>query len=712
MPRSHRNPTRLAAVVGGALLAAASGGLAAPIDLPIDEYLCHQAKKSRLPVAPKFSGVEISSKDSFEQSPAGYRNYLAAKHVAICNPITTPASPTTRPDVHLVEYAIKESKAFPNATKFIAPLSLYNLADRLGMPAGSFLINKPKSVLVRSGKLDYGTIVKCKDGSVCSGGDECFAGVCLPPGNPLPAFPSDLSYTADYTCYSVKGPKVAYPNALAPPGPVADQLGYAQQYELKKITKLCAPTTKGVPNPGGPQSAPAFPPHLVCYQVKSLKTNPAKFLARTVAITDPMISAPTGVRWLDVKKQSEICVPAMKAVAPGVPGGAPPTTLTITNTPAGGQCGTITLDLPGEGVPNRLNPATGDNGNAACTGAGTPQACCEGAGSGHCDERTTITCGSLSFGGGGSPATIAFPGPELPQPDGRRRFALGCTSLVDPACTVSGHAGDLASGINCSNAGCGFLAPLDTTDPFKICGLVRLASPATGTLDLVSGAMTLDLSATISVNVGTFTSSPARGCPRCRTGVATTNPEVFSTGPTAPGVGVCDADSSNPGTSCYVFEPAGSTQGLSTDCTPSGGIAVVVPFSVSTTSGTTSVSDPAGRFCPGQAGAPDCLAAGVPNPCCTGPGTGPTCGNFNGCFGSANATGARFPDTPGVCTGISATGQPAGFLMAGLPPTEGVVVGQTCGAAVSAPPFTELVNGAFGLPSPIVATQKGLLEVN
>lgn len=675
---------------------------AAAVDLPLDAYLCYQAAEAKFPAQTKLKslGLSLSTKDPFEL--AAFRNWDVSKFSSVCNPLL-PAPIAGDSAVHLVEVALKESKSAPNAFKFVPPPQLYNLADRLGMLSG-VLVRKPKSLLVRSSKLDWGPIQKCAIDADCASlalSPQCdpTAKVCRPASIAPPSAPGAPLNTADFVCYGVSAPRASLPNVTP-----SDQFGYAETFQLKKITKVCAPASIGALNPGALDGA-GFAGSLICYQAKSTKTNPAKFLARRVAVNNRLTPFT-----LDAKKQTEICMPALRAIAPTVPAYGTPTTLTATSSATGGACGSLAVNLPGEGVPNRLNPATGVNGNADCTGAGAPSPCCTGTGAGHCDERTTITCGSLSIGGGGPAPTL--PGPEIAQSGGqKRRFALACSGPQDTACAISGHPGDLPHGINCSTAGCGFLSPLDTTTPLKVCGLIRLAAPSSGSLDLVSGTMSLTVSANIAVNALTITST-ADACPRCRATTATSSLPVFSTGPDSPGVGVCDGDSANPGATCYVFEPAGSSQGLSSDCTPVAALPTInLPINIPASTAGSSIADPAGHFCPGQAGNADCLAAGVPNPCCSGVGAG-TCSNFDGCFGSANTTGAKFADTPATCTGISVQGQQAGLLVTGADPVTGSVGGMSCVGAVNAGAFTSQINGSFGLPSPVVVSAKNGLEVN
>jgi hypothetical protein len=199
-------------------------------------------------------------------------------------------------------------------------------------------------------------------------------------------------------------------------------------------------------------------------------------------------------------------------------------------------------------------------------------------------------------------------------------------------------------------------------------------------------------------------------CPTGET-CSVNHPPVFATGPESPGVGVCDATSSpaTQGDTCYVFEPAGDNAGLSANCLPNGA-PINVPITVATNTGSFSFSDPNGHFCPGQGGNADCTGMGNPNPCCTGAGTG-SCNDFNGCFSSANSSGALFPDIPATCTGVSASGLASGQLITGIPGHLGILAGQNCVSAVGGA-LGPTINNALGIPSKVVASQKSLIEVN
>src|SRR5581483_9877206 len=381
-----------------------------------------------------------------------------------------------------------------------------------------------------------------------------------------------------------------------------DQFGNFGNYDLKKLTKLCAPADKDGDNPGAEGNAG----HYTCYQAKAVK-GATKFAQRNAVVNSTNI----GSQYLDVKKVTEVCVPATKSA-----GGATPTTLTLTSQNPGGVCGALTTNMAGEGVPLRRDPANASaDPNAVCTGAGAPKPCCTGAGAGHCDERTSVVCGSLSFGGGG--AAVGMPGGESVNAGGAAtRYSLSCASPTDTACGISGNAGDRPNGINCSTTGCGLTTPIDNTSPVKVCAVTTLGSPASGSLNLQTGDISLNNTASAKVYILTSTSFTSTACPRCRTTTATTSPQVFQTGPGTPGIGVCDSDATNPGTQCFVFEPAGDNAGLSAQCVPdsSGGGSASITINTTSTTAGDSVSDPAGHFCPGQAGNADCTGAGAPNP--------------------------------------------------------------------------------------------------
>ena len=657
--------------VGAVVALATSAG--AVIDLPTDEYMCYQSGASKVPAQAKFAGAELSSKDQFENT--AFRNLTASKILNHCNPVTVPSAPGGNSAVHLVEYGIKDSKAHVNAVKFAAPGTAFNLMDRFGTV--KVTISKPRSMLVRSAK-------SCD--------------VASPATCPIAAAPqiANPGSTSDFTCYSVKGPKISIPA-----GTFDDQFAQPATYSLAKITEVCAPTNKGNGGSLGANTTAAQKQvHLICY---GFKRSGPKFVVHRVEDGDSMIFTSTGL-YLDAKKPSQVCIPALKAVDPAVPAApAVPTKLITQTVAAGGVCGSLSSNVPG-----RLDPANASaDPNATCTGSGAPKACCTGAAAGHCDDRSTVTCGTLSFGGGGS--SVASPNAEGANGAGARsQYSLSGCGSVTGTCTIGGDPGNIPAGINCTQTGCAGTTPVDTTSPIKVCAISKLGGNASGSLDLATGAISLATNTATTVNLGTTTSFATHGCPRCRTGgTATSNPEAFAVGNT-PGTGVCDTDSfgADVGAVCHVFEPAGPSQGLSSDCRPvaagSGSLSIVTTSS----SAGASVSNGSGHFCAGQGGNADCTGAGAPNPCCSGPGAG-TCSNYNGCFGSGT-----FADAPATCTSIAVTGSQAGFLLAGDPGSLSNYGAVSCIPAVNAGGFfSPVINGGVGLPGPVATSTKDTLAV-
>lgn len=398
-------------------------------------------------------------------------------------------------------------------------------------------------------------------------------------------------------------------------------------------------------------------------------------------------------------------------LTPFPPNPPTPTLLTLETVQPGGACGSITTNVAGEGVPGRRDPNDLlSDPNAACLSSANPKPCCTGAMAGHCDEGTTITCGSISVGGGGV-ATIA----ETPVVAGlRRRYALSCSDGSDTACAIGSHPGDLPNGVQCSTVGCG-ATPTETTSPVKVCAQYQLWAKPSGTLNLVTGEVSLTTTTMTTLSILTTTSLSDTACPRCRTTTATTSSAVFASGVATPGIGVCDDDAANTGANCYVFEPAGGGAGLSADCNPDvtgGGTTSLSITTTATTAGAT-VSDSSGHFCAGQGGNSDCTASGVPQVCCTGTGMG-SCLNMNGCFGSSNASGTSYSDTPATCTAISVTGVAAGVLRADQPtPPVGSYGTVYCYPAVSAGAvLSGLVSNYWRLPGPVAVSSKVAFDLD
>jgi hypothetical protein len=244
-----------------------------------------------------------------------------------------------------------------------------------------------------------------------------------------------------------------------------------------------------------------------------------------------------------------------------------------------------------------------------------------------------LTCGGLSIGAGASLI------PEGPTPDGETfRYALGCSGS---SCTISHF--DTAPAVNtadpdCTNTGCSYGTPLPIPNPtipaITSCVLNSWRAPAAGTLDLSSG----NASITVPLISDTYlTGNVAQPCPKCS-----------ATGtPSSPGTGTCDRGPRT-GMPCTTTSSTGYTRDCLTGgadgthpCTPGGGACIdgshVGPIDVDLsplTTGTASMTDPTGNFCPGQSN---------------------TSGHLFGCFGSS------------ACRTITENGFPYGPVTTGVP---------------------------------------------
>jgi hypothetical protein len=247
-----------------------------------------------------------------------------------------------------------------------------------------------------------------------------------------------------------------------------------------------------------------------------------------------------------------------------------------------------------------------------------------------------LGCGGLDLGGG---ASII---PEGPTPDGGTfRFSLACTGT---SCTVgptNSNPPANTAGPDCTTTGCFYGTPLPIPNPLAggaltTCVLNTWASPAAGTLNLTSGATSIN----VPLNSDTYiTGNLAQPCPRCS-----------ATGtPASPGTGTCDRGP-NAGGPCTTTSSTGLTRdcltggvGPGKPCTAGGGACIdgshVGPISVNLsplTSGSATSTHADGLFCPGQ-----------------GPAAGP--GHLAGCFGST------------ACRTITENGTPYGPVSIGVP---------------------------------------------
>jgi hypothetical protein len=238
----------------------------------------------------------------------------------------------------------------------------------------------------------------------------------------------------------------------------------------------------------------------------------------------------------------------------------------------------------------------------------------------------TLTCGGLSIGGGASIIS------EGPTPDGSiSRFGLACTGTDCTIVATSAGPAVNVPGPDCTDTGCNFGTPLPIPNPtipsLTVCVLNTWAAPASGTLDLASGAS----STNVPLQSDNYlTGNLAQPCPRCSAAGT----------PSSPGTGTCDRGPRK-GMACATTSATGLTRDCltggadaSNPCTPGGGNCVdgahVGAISVNLsplTTGTATKSDAAGNFCPGQTN---------------------DNGHLFGCFGSA------------ACRTITENGSPAG----------------------------------------------------
>jgi hypothetical protein len=358
-----------------------------------------------------------------------------------------------------------------------------------------------------------------------------------------------------------------------------------------------------------------------------------------------------------------------------------PTTTTTSTTTTSTSTSTTTTMLP---VGAFLDFTTGSGGGAFCGNT--------------LDASNAViknlTCGGLNIGGGASLV------PEGPIPDGSiSRFALSCTGR---SCTIgptSSAPPVNTAGPDCTDTGCNFGTPLPIPIPVTgvtTCVLNIWSAPASGTLDLCGGT-----SMNVALNSDIYlTGNLAQPCPRCS-----------ATGtPSSPGTGICDRGP-RAGMACTTTRSTGLTRDCPTGgadathpCTPGGGACIdglhagVIGIDLSPlTTGTASITDPGGLFCPGQGagqvgrfGSPACrtlsergVSAG---PFFTGV---PTSGTLASVF-CIGATGNGLVDASANLPGPGAVSLPGTFLAntttTTLPPAvcgNGVVeLGEQCDGQV------------------------------
>jgi hypothetical protein len=234
---------------------------------------------------------------------------------------------------------------------------------------------------------------------------------------------------------------------------------------------------------------------------------------------------------------------------------------------------------------------------------GTPGGTCGNIRTGANALIRNLTCGGLNIGGGGSVVS------EGPTPDGSKsQFSLVCQAggACDGACAGSictigptSTAPPLNSTApDCTNTGCNFGTPLPIPNfaqpALTTCALNTWASPASGTLNISTGASSTSVPLTSDVYL---TGIPDQPCPKCVAGVCDRGPRA--------------------GSPCT----SGSSTGYTRDC-PTGGVGTLAsqcPGGQQPANGQTCCSP----LCAGDGVTPcatangdaDCIAGGTTGPC-------------------------------------------------------------------------------------------------
>jgi hypothetical protein len=268
---------------------------------------------------------------------------------------------------------------------------------------------------------------------------------------------------------------------------------------------------------------------------------------------------------------------------------------------------------------------------------------------------TPLTCGNLYLGNGASgiqPSTL---------PDGAvNRFSLntgdlGCILSVLTACPI-GPTNVSGPGFDCTTTGCSFGPPVPIPNGgLSACSVSSFTAPSTGTVNLLTGATTANVSLGLHLYV---TGNAAQPCPKC---------SVTGT-PSAPGTGTCDRGA-RAGLACTTT----NSHGLSKDCAPGGTDGSVDLGTISAnlspvTTGTSSKSNPTGLFCPGQTTA--------------------------GCFGNTS------------CRSFTETGAAPNATLSAIAPQPATLASTFCVPSSG----SVLVDGSAGLPGPAAISLPGTIR--
>ncbi len=264
----------------------------------------------------------------------------------------------------------------------------------------------------------------------------------------------------------------------------------------------------------------------------------------------------------------------------------------------------------------------------------------------------SLACGDLAIGNGNGSL------PPSALPDGAVvHFRLGGCSVL-PLLTCALQAETTAgAGFDCTTTGCNFGPPVPIPNGgLSACSVNTFGAPASGSVNLLDGSTTANVSLNLHVYV---TGNAAQPCPRCSATGA----------PGAVGSGTCDRGA-RAGLACMTT----NSQGLSKDCQPGGSdgstdVGVIGADLSPVTTGTASKSNPQGLFCPSQ-----------PVP---------------GCFGN------------GTCRSITETGaSPGAAISSALSPQPATLVSTFCVPATG----NGLLDFPAGLPGPAAISLPGTVR--
>ncbi len=288
---------------------------------------------------------------------------------------------------------------------------------------------------------------------------------------------------------------------------------------------------------------------------------------------------------------------------------------------------------------------------ASTVGTGT----CGDARNGSGTVLLPLNCGDLALGSGASGI------PPSALPDGAvNRFSLnesdlGCVLSLLTACPL-GPTSVSGTGFDCTTTGCNFGPPVPVPNgALSACSVSTFTAPSTGTVNLVTGATTANVSLGLHLYV---TGNAGQPCPRCSATGA----------PGAPGSGTCDRGA-RMGLACSTT----NSHGLSKDCQPGGtdgsiDLGTVIANLSPVTTGTASKSNPNGLFCPGQ--------------------TSP------GCFGQS------------TCRSMTETGAAPNAALSAASPQPATLVSTFCVPSSG----NVLVDGSAGLPGPAAISLQGTIR--